>query len=67
MVYLFISKRHYELIQEEIKCLKERHQCDEAVIAALKLKLKGENPTIVGTKEMMDYVDYVLQDCEAIN
>ena len=54
-------------MQEEIRCLKERHQCDEAVIAALKLKLKGENPTIVGTKEMMDYVNYVLQDCEVID
>ena len=50
-------------MQEEMKCLRERHQCDEAVIAALKLKLKGENPTIVGTKEMMDYVNYELQDC----
>ena len=50
-------------MQKEMKCLRERHQCDEVAIAALKLKLKGENPTIVGTKEMMDYVDYMLQDC----
>ena len=63
VVELFISKKRYELMQEEMKCLKERHQCDRAVIAALKLKLKGEKPTIVGTKEMMDYVNYELQDC----
>lgn len=55
------------MLQEEIRCLKERHQCDEAVIATLKLKLKGENPTIVGTKEMMDYVNYVLQDCGVVD
>ena len=60
---MFISKKQYELMQAELKCYKEKEQCDKAVIAALKLKLKGEKPTIVGTKEMMDYVDYMLQDC----
>ena len=60
---MFISKKRYELMQAELKCYKEKEQCDKAVIAALKLKLKGEKPTVIGTKEMMDYVDYMLQDC----
>lgn len=50
-------------MQKELECYKEKARCDEAVIATLKLKLKGENPTIVGTKEMMEYVNYELQDC----
>ena len=50
-------------MQAELKCYKEKEQCDKAVIAALKLKLKGEKPTVIGTKEMIDYVDYMLQDC----
>lgn len=54
-------------MQAEIKCLKEQQQYDEAIISVLKLKLKGKNPTVVGTKEMMNYVEYVLQDCEGIN
>lgn len=60
---MFISKKYYEIMQAEMKCLREQHNLDEAVIAALKLKLKGKNPTIIGTKETMDYVNYMLQDC----
>ena len=50
-------------MQKELEVYKEKERCDEAVIAALKLKLKGKEPTIVGTKEMMDYVNYMIQDC----
>ena len=63
VVQLFISKKRYELMQKELEVYKEKEQCDKAVIAALKLKLKGKEPTIVGTKSMMDYVNYMIQDC----
>ena len=60
---MFISKKRYKLIQAELKTYKEKEQCDKAVIAALKLKLKGENPIVVGSKETVEYVNYELQDC----
>lgn len=50
-------------MQKELEVYKEKERWDEAVIATLKLKLKGKETTIVGTKEMMDYVNYMTQDC----